>query len=89
MESGGYSLAVVHGLLIAVASCCRARALDVWASVLAVCELGVCGAPAQLPGSTWDLPDPGMEPASPAWQVDSLPLNPLGSHGCNIVIHSC
>ena len=25
-----------------------------------------------------DLPDPGIEPTSPAWQVDSLPLNHLG-----------
>ena len=24
---------------------------------------------------TGDLPDPGIEPASPAWQVDSLPLS--------------
>ena len=26
-----------------------------------------------------DLPDPGMEPTSPAWQVDSLPLSNQGS----------
>ena len=26
-----------------------------------------------------DLPDPGMEPTSPAWQVDSLPLSHHGS----------
>ena len=26
-----------------------------------------------------DLPDPGIKPASPVWQVDSLPLNHLGS----------
>ena len=26
-----------------------------------------------------DLPDPGIESASPAWQVDSLPLSHLGS----------
>ena len=26
-----------------------------------------------------DLPDPGMEPASPDWQVDSLPLSHQGS----------
>ena len=25
-----------------------------------------------------DLPDPGIEPATPAWQVDSLPTEPLG-----------
>ena len=37
------------------------------------------GLPLPLPG---DLPDPGiklMSPASPALQVDSLPLNHLGS----------
>ena len=26
-----------------------------------------------------DLPDPGIEPVSLAWQVDSLPLSHLGS----------
>ena len=26
----------------------------------------------------WDLPDPGMEPESPALQADSLPLRHLG-----------
>ena len=26
-----------------------------------------------------DLPNPGIEPVSPAWQVDSLPLSPWGS----------
>ena len=30
------------------------------------------GLPFPTPG---DLPDPGMEPASPAWQVGSLPLS--------------
>ena len=34
------------------------------------------GLPFPPPG---DLPHPGMEPASPAWQVDSLPLSHLGS----------
>ena len=29
--------------------------------------------------SPGDLPDPGIEPTSPAWQVDSLPLSHLGS----------
>ena len=27
-----------------------------------------------------DLPNPGIESASPAWQVDCLPLSHLGSH---------
>ena len=29
--------------------------------------------------SPGDLPDPGIEPMSPAWQVDSLPLSHLAS----------
>ena len=29
-----------------------------------------------------DLPDPGIEPASPAWQADSLPLPPTGQLCC-------
>ena len=29
--------------------------------------------------SPGDLPDPGIEPASPAWQADALPLSQLGS----------
>ena len=29
--------------------------------------------------SLGDLPNPGFEPTSPAWQVDSLSLNHLGS----------
>ena len=34
------------------------------------------GLPFPSPG---DLPDPGIKPTSPAWQVDSLPLHDLGS----------
>ena len=33
-----------------------------------------------LPFPTPDLPNPGIEPASPHWQVDSLPLSHVGSH---------
>ena len=33
--------------------------------------------------SQGDLPDPGIKPASPALQVDSLPLSHLGS--CRIL----
>ena len=29
--------------------------------------------------SSEDLPNPGIEPMSPAWQADSLPLNHLGN----------
>ena len=31
--------------------------------------------------SPWDLPKPGIKPMSPAWQVDPLQLNHLGSPG--------
>ena len=34
------------------------------------------GLPFHPPG---DLPDPGIEPLSPKWQADSLPLSHLGS----------
>ena len=34
------------------------------------------GFPFPSPGN---LPDPGIEPGSPAWQADSLPLSRLGS----------
>jgi len=37
------------------------------------------GLPFPSPG---DLPDPGIEPASPAWQVDSLPLKAKASSPC-------
>ena len=30
-----------------------------------------------------DLPDPGIEPTSPALQADSLPIEPLGITSCN------
>ena len=30
--------------------------------------------------SSWTLPDPGIEPESPAWQMDSLSLSRLGSN---------
>ena len=34
--------------------------------------------------SAGDLPDPGTEPMSPAWQVDLLPLSHLGISKCKI-----
>ena len=34
------------------------------------------GLPCPPPG---DLPDPGIKPTSPVWQMDSLPLNHQGS----------
>ena len=37
------------------------------------------GLPFPCPG---DLPNPGMEPRSPAWQADALPAEPQGKHDC-------
>ena len=37
--------------------------------------LQASGLPSPSPG---DLPDPGIEPRSPAWQADSLPSEPPG-----------
>ena len=74
----GLLLVLVHGLLIAVASRCGARALGVWASVVAVRGLSSCGsraperrlsscrARALLLRGMWGLPGPGLEPVSPA-----------------------
>jgi len=33
-----------------------------------------------FPSPGGDLPDPGIEPVPPAWQVDSLPLSHLAGH---------
>ena len=41
------------------------------------------GLPFPSPG---DLPDPGLEPASPAWQVGSLPPSHLGGPKDNVCI---
>ena len=37
--------------------------------------------------SSGDLPDPGVEPNSPAWQVDSLPLSHLGSPKAQSILY--
>ena len=34
----------------------------------------------------WDLPNPGIEPRSPAWQADSLPSEPSGKPYINISV---
>ena len=53
-------------LLIAVASHCRAPALGVRASVVAVYQLTSCSTWAQLLQGTWNLPEPETEPMFPA-----------------------
>ena len=35
-----------------------------------------------------DLPDPGIKSASPAWQVDSLPLHHQEAHSFHIVLYN-
>ena len=71
-------------------SCCRARALGTWASVVAaqgrsscgsraaVCRLSSCGTQAQLLCSMWDLPGPGTEPVCPALAGGFLTTAPPG-----------
>ena len=39
------------------------------------------GLPFPSPG---DLPDPGIEPGSPALQADTLPSEPLGKHASKL-----
>ena len=58
--------AEVHGLLLRSFSCCGAQAVGARASVAAQLGLSRCGAWAWLPRGMWDLPEPGMEPTSPA-----------------------
>ena len=39
--------------------------------------------------SSWDLPDPGIEPRSPASQVDALPSEPQGKPVFKVLVTSC
>ena len=75
--SGGYSLVAVQELLIEVASRCRAWALAKWTSVVTAHGLSICDYWALVPCGIF--PDQGSSPCLPHWQVDSLPLSPLGS----------
>ena len=71
-------------------SCCREQALGTQASVVVArrlsscgsqaleCRLSSCGARAQLLSSMWDLPGPGLEPASPALAGRFLTTAPPG-----------
>ena len=67
----GCSLVAVWGLLIAVASLAEEHRLQVlW--------FGSCGSGALLLRGTWDLPRPGTELVSPAWQGGFLTTGPPG-----------
>ena len=61
-----------------------------------VCQAPVCmGFPRQeswsgLPSSpSEELPDPGIEPTTPAWQVGSLPLSHLGNPCICLCVYMC
>ena len=59
VASGGYSLLLVHRLLIAVAS--LIVGVGSWHT-----GFGSCGAWAYLPHHMWNLPGPGIKPMSAA-----------------------
>ena len=71
-------------------SCCRARALGVWPSVVVAhglssygsraleLRLSSCGTRALLLCSMWDLPGPGLEPTYPALAGRFLTTAPPG-----------
>ena len=71
--SGGYSSLRCVGF-----SCCRTRALDARASVLVARGLSSCGVQPGLLCGMWDLPGPGIEPASPALAGGFLTTAPPG-----------
>ena len=66
------SLVAVHGLLTAVASLSRARALGVWAWAIVAQGLS-CSAACEI------FPDQGPNPCPLHWQADSQPLHHQGS----------
>ena len=68
--SGGYSLPVVLGLLIAVVSLVTQHGLQLHGSVVGVYGLSCLG--------MWDLPGPGIKPTSPALVGGSLTTGPPG-----------
>ena len=97
LQRAGLSVVVMHWLLMAMASRCRAqavgtRALVVAADGLSSCglwalehTLGSCGTGAWLLCSMWDLTQPGIEPVSPALAGGFLSTVPPGkSHIINI-----
>ena len=59
-------------------SCCGARVLGTWASVVVAHRLNSCGAQAYLFRGTWDLTRPGLKPVSPALAGRFLTTVPPG-----------
>ena len=78
LRVGGYSSLRCAGFSLGGFSCCGARALGAWASVVVALRLSSCGsralerrlsisgAQAELLRGMWDLPGPGLKPVSPA-----------------------
>ena len=76
-------------------SCCGARALGVWVSVVAACglsscgswalerRLSSCGVWAWLLCDMWDLPGPGLKPVSRALAGGFLTTVPPGKSDAN------
>ena len=56
----------------------RARALGARGSVIAALGLCPCDSQAELLPSMWHLPNPGIQPVSLHWHVDSFLLSPQG-----------
>ena len=77
-KSGGYSLLRCAGFSLCGFSCCGALALDMWASVAVAHRLSSCGTRAQLLRGMQDLPEPGIEPMSPALAGGFLSTAPPG-----------
>ena len=64
LASRGYSLVAAHGLLIAVASRCRAQALGLWTSVVVAHGLS-------CPAACGIFPAQGSNLYALHWQADS------------------
>ena len=83
-ESGGYSLVMVCGLLILVASLVAehrfymARGLSRCGSRALEHRLYSCGTWAQLLRGLWDLPGPGIKPVFPALAGEFFTTEPAG-----------
>ena len=74
----GYSLVAVPGFLIVVALLVAEHGFPSEGSVVLGHRLSCWG--------MWNLPRPGIEPVSPALQVDPLPLDHPGSPECSCLL---
>ena len=86
MASGGSSLAVVLGLLIAVNSV-EHRFSGVQASVVAAHGLSGHGTQTSLLRSMWNLPGPGIKPMFPALAGRFPITGPPGKSSSHLLTH--